>query len=615
MAQATSEAIPKMAWGNPSTTSEPNRTAGGPSLREIMDETLATKLQDEADIREYEVVTSDNSEVMQSDDDDLALARALQETIALDDNGEEVANHAMDEQTAIADEDLALALQLQAEEEANYFARNGGSHSAPNAGNVQLQHRSDPYLDQLHQNEVYRNVVSSPSKKGSFDTNEEYFDANSRSLPRELAKDNDGNWISKHDSELSALKNAETLERNYDDIYIGDRRHETKIPGKTFNKLRNELKKREKVKGISQASGSRVEKNRFATQEAVMDERTRLLLFKLASRGDVLSSVEGLISSGKEARVYFALGVNGETQPDAPPSMPYLVAKIFMTTLTEFRNRGDYVKGDHRYDSMNFDKKSTMQQSKIWTQKAFANLSRAHSAGIRCPRPLMFKENVVLMEFIGHTEDNPGSPGSVAWTPAPTLRDVTWRHRRQAVSTYAEVIYMLRKLFHVCELVHGDLSEYNILYHKKLPYLIDFGQAVATSHPDCLKILRNDVKNINAYFRKQQKKHEMFLKEQKRHELEKAAEAAERVLAMEREQEEEAKTAMQMTCDGVEGGESVLSPKSSYCRIPVEDLNLKDATGDVDNNDVAWCLSDDDLFTYITAELGEEAQKIIDTLN
>jgi RIO kinase 1 len=57
-------------------------------------------------------------------------------------------------------------------------------------------------------------------------------------------------------------------------------------------------------------------------------------------------------------------------------------------------------------------------------------------------------------------------------------------------------------MYQRCKLVHGDLSEYNLLWHKSQVYVIDVSQSVETSHPMALKLLRNDCTNINDYFSK-----------------------------------------------------------------------------------------------------------------
>lgn len=59
-------------------------------------------------------------------------------------------------------------------------------------------------------------------------------------------------------------------------------------------------------------------------------------------------------------------------------------------------------------------------------------------------------------------------------------------------------------MYKVCRLVHADLSEYNILYHAKVCYIIDVSQSVEHDHPHALEFLRKDCENINDYFGKKQ---------------------------------------------------------------------------------------------------------------
>jgi len=66
---------------------------------------------------------------------------------------------------------------------------------------------------------------------------------------------------------------------------------------------------------------------------------------------------------------------------------------------------------------------------------------------------------------------------------------------------YREIIRFMKRAFQKAKLVHGDLSEYNILMHDGMPYIIDCGQAMLTDHPNAIEFLKRDVKNINRYFR------------------------------------------------------------------------------------------------------------------
>jgi RIO kinase 1 len=57
-------------------------------------------------------------------------------------------------------------------------------------------------------------------------------------------------------------------------------------------------------------------------------------------------------------------------------------------------------------------------------------------------------------------------------------------------------------MYKKAELVHGDISAFNVLIHKNKPYIIDLGQGVLTEHPNTLDFLKRDIKNIVRYFKK-----------------------------------------------------------------------------------------------------------------
>ena len=61
---------------------------------------------------------------------------------------------------------------------------------------------------------------------------------------------------------------------------------------------------------------------------------------------------------------------------------------------------------------------------------------------------------------------------------------------------------MTRRMFHHCKLVHGDLSEFNMLYHKGSAYIIDVSQSVEHDHPHALEFLRKDLTNVTDFFRR-----------------------------------------------------------------------------------------------------------------
>lgn len=65
-----------------------------------------------------------------------------------------------------------------------------------------------------------------------------------------------------------------------------------------------------------------------------------------------------------------------------------------------------------------------------------------------------------------------------------------------------QTIVIMRKMFQRCKLVHGDLSEYNLLWHKNEVYVIDVSQSVESDHPSALDFLRKDAANVNDFFKK-----------------------------------------------------------------------------------------------------------------
>jgi RIO kinase 1 len=127
---------------------------------------------------------------------------------------------------------------------------------------------------------------------------------------------------------------------------------------------------------------------------------------------------------------------------------------------------------------------------KVWAEKELRNYRRIHQAGIPCPAPIFLKAHILLMEFLGEN----------GW-PSPRLKDaaLSEKHMREA---YVQTILILRHMYQRCKLVHGDFSEYNLLWHKKKVYVIDVSQSVETDHPAALDFLRKDASNVNDYFYK-----------------------------------------------------------------------------------------------------------------
>ena len=213
--------------------------------------------------------------------------------------------------------------------------------------------------------------------------------------------------------------------------------------------------------------------NMFKVKENVFDEVTLLALYKLVHK-KWFSVIGGSISTGKEANVFY-----GERE-DVP-----LAIKIYRIQSANFTTMSSYITGDRRFSHV---KKSRKDLIFAWTRKEFSNLVRARDAGIPVPEPLVWDRNILIMSFLGEGE-----------CPFPQIRNVTLS---EPAEEYDAIMNMIDILYKKAELVHGDLSEFNILYGDK-PYLIDMGQSVTRDHPRALQFLMREIRNINRFFQKQ----------------------------------------------------------------------------------------------------------------
>ncbi|KAJ2533501.1 Serine/threonine-protein kinase rio1, partial [Coemansia sp. RSA 1933] len=128
---------------------------------------------------------------------------------------------------------------------------------------------------------------------------------------------------------------------------------------------------------------------------------------------------------------------------------------------------------------------------RLWAEKEMRNLKRIYTSGIPSPNPLILRQHVLVMDFLGSSD-------GVAY---PRLKDATISASRFP-KLYYQLVKDMRTLYNVCHLVHADLSEYNILYHSKTLYIIDVSQSVEHDHPYALDFLRHDCNNVNEFFRK-----------------------------------------------------------------------------------------------------------------
>ena len=210
-----------------------------------------------------------------------------------------------------------------------------------------------------------------------------------------------------------------------------------------------------------------------ATVEEVFDQTTRMVVFDLLNMG-ILYEVNGVVSSGKEARVYWGTNKEGKD----------LAVKIYLTSSAEFKKGMlKYIEGDPRFTNIKRDTRSLIA---TWAQKEFRNLDESCLAKVRVPKPIIVRSNVLVMEFIGKEGKS-----------APLLKEISPENPKRV---YGVIVTYLKRLYQKAKLVHGDLSEYNIMMWKGKAVVFDVSQSVSIQHPLADFMLRRDLVNVNRFF-------------------------------------------------------------------------------------------------------------------
>ncbi|WP_254536617.1 serine/threonine-protein kinase Rio1 [Halomarina litorea] len=211
----------------------------------------------------------------------------------------------------------------------------------------------------------------------------------------------------------------------------------------------------------------------FKVEESVFDDATFAAIYKLVQDG-YIEAFGGPLSTGKEASVYEALGPEGT-----------VAAKVYRISASDFKQMRDYLDGDPRFEGIGSDKAKVVL---AWVRKEYANLKRAQAAGVRVPDPIAVERNVLLMEYIGVEDQR-----------ARRLAEVTIENPQTAF----EVVREYTRRLYDAGLVHGDLSEYNIVVHDGELVVIDLGQAVTVHHPNARDFLERDCRNVAKFFARQ----------------------------------------------------------------------------------------------------------------
>ncbi len=202
--------------------------------------------------------------------------------------------------------------------------------------------------------------------------------------------------------------------------------------------------------------------------DQVFDRMTLMSLYKLM-KGGTIDTLDFPIARGKEAHVFHATDIDGKT----------VAVKIFHTSNAVFKNLIQYIEGDRRFGGLRRRHRDLVD---IWVRKEHRNLSRLARWGLNVPKPLGIHKNVLVMEYLG-----------TDISASPKLREVEIENPEVV---FEELLEFLAVCWQKANLVHGDFSPYNILWHNDGPVVIDVGQAVIQTHPKAQEFLVRDVTRL-----------------------------------------------------------------------------------------------------------------------
>ncbi len=242
----------------------------------------------------------------------------------------------------------------------------------------------------------------------------------------------------------------------------------------------------------------------------VFDSATSATLYKLSKKYDLV--MDGLVSIGKEANVYcghikdkkFAeqicvahaadsIGIRhtpestirsrARTEGSVACYDKRVAIKIYRIEAGDFNLMRKYIVGDLRCHPAKNKRRLIYE----WAKREFLNMSRVSEFGF-CPEPVAFQKNVLVMGLVTY-EDG----------PAPKLKDAVIE---DAGCCFNKVVECIKGMYSK-GLVHGDLSEYNILVSDEdKPVLIDFSMGALVEDPIAQELLHRDIRNVTKYFRK-----------------------------------------------------------------------------------------------------------------
>ncbi len=198
----------------------------------------------------------------------------------------------------------------------------------------------------------------------------------------------------------------------------------------------------------------------------------------------IIQEVIRPLMSGKEAQVFIVAAAGEEC-----------VAKVYKeATHRTFKHRSDYTEGRrtrNTRDQRAISKRSQHGKSKdedAWRSTEVDMIYRLRDAGVRVPEPMNFVEGVLVMELVKDADGD----------AAPRLADLDYTPA-EAKAVYDQLIREVVRMLSA-GVIHGDLSEFNVLMAGDGPVVIDFPQSIDPTHnPNGEKLLLRDVENLHRF--------------------------------------------------------------------------------------------------------------------
>ena len=216
---------------------------------------------------------------------------------------------------------------------------------------------------------------------------------------------------------------------------------------------------------------SRKGREEWKIYKNVFDSFTERNIFSLSSQGYFEELIQP-IALGKEANVFLA-----RRKDDT-----FVAVKIYRLENCNFNKMYTYIRSDPRFLGLENQKRKIVFN---WVQREYRNLLIAR-AKTRVPNPITFKDNIIVMEFIGDERN-----------AAPMLKDAFPENPEEFFEEVIQGIFGLLET----GLVHGDLSDFNILNHEEKPVFIDMSQGTVLKDNDSENLLRRDLKNVFNVFK------------------------------------------------------------------------------------------------------------------